>query len=128
MKKIFQDIIFPTFMTIMVVIGLSTVCVSITQACTTHSSTSTVIQDMTQTDVDSLINSNKNLNMRLNDCIRTIDAYRAYYNHVEQLLDKAGIDVDSPLLETDEGAEYLDKKWIVDSLENENLGTPSINE
>lgn len=128
MKKFIKNILLPTFIGVMTVIGMATTCWFISLACYGQNhSTSMSVMDMTQDDIDTLINDNENLNTRLNDCIRTIDAYRTYHDRVEQLLDKVGIDVDSPLLETDEGAEYLDKKWIIDSLENENLGTPSAN-
>lgn len=39
-----------------------------------------------------------------------------YYNSVETLLDSLYIDEDAPILETDEGAQYLEDKWKLDSL------------
>lgn len=53
---------------------------------------------------------------RLDDSIRELDAYCMYYLAVEDLLDSAGVDVDSPLLETDCGSTYLDAKMYLDSI------------
>lgn len=55
-------------------------------------------------------------NDRLDDCLRELDAYYMYYRSTETLLDSAGVDVDSPLLETDAGSMYLDTKMHLDSI------------
>lgn len=57
---------------------------------------------------------------RLNDCIVELDAYRNYYYTVETLLDSARVDVDSPLLETDCGSDYLDAKMHLNSIYSSN--------
>ncbi len=45
-----------------------------------------------------------------------ISAYKDYYLHTETLLDSLYIDGDSPVMESDAGAEYLNYKWQVDSI------------
>lgn len=120
MKKFFFGIIVPALVFVLSTVGAATVVIATAQSCSGKSTTSTCIQDMTQEDVDTLVEDNENLNDKLNMAIRQLDAYRSYYNAVEHLLDEVGVDIDSPALETDAGADYLDRKWVVDSLENEN--------
>ena len=43
-----------------------------------------------------------------------IENYQNYYNATEELLDSIGIDADSPILESDAGAHYLNVKAIID--------------
>lgn len=52
-----------------------------------------------------------------NDYKDAITKYQSYYKATETLLDSLSVDVDSPILETDEGAEYLNAKFEVDRLE-----------
>lgn len=52
-----------------------------------------------------------------NDYKDAITKYQSYYKATETLLDSLAVDVDSPILETDEGAEYLNAKFEVDRLE-----------
>lgn len=120
MKKFIKDFIAPLVIIVLAIFGAATLVFAVCQSCTAKNPTSTNIQDMTQNDIDTLINDNKMLNDRLNTAIRQLDAYRDYYLSVEHLLDCAGITEDSPVLEQDAGSDYLDSKWVVDSLENEN--------
>lgn len=43
-----------------------------------------------------------------------IENYQNYYKATEELLDSIGIDADSPILESDAGAHYLNVKAIID--------------
>lgn len=45
-----------------------------------------------------------------------IEYYENYYIATETLLDSLGVDCDNSIFETDAGAEYLECKYIVDSL------------
>lgn len=49
----------------------------------------------------------------------SIQVYKNYYNATETLLDSLGVDVDSPILESDVGAKYLETKSEVDKYEPE---------
>lgn len=111
---------------VLAAIGAATVIVACTQSCSAQNHTEYNIEDMTQADIDTLVNDNKilndSLNMaihqnkilndRLNMAIRQLDAYRDYYLSVEHLLDAAGIDADSPVIETEAGSDYLQFKYI----------------
>lgn len=55
---------------------------------------------------------------RANALEREVSLYRNYYNATESLLDTLGIDGDSPILEGDAGAYYLDHKYQLDEYEN----------
>lgn len=123
MKKFIKNYIIPTLFVTLAIFGAATLIFATCQTCTAKDPTSRSIQDMTQNDVDTLFNDVDNLNDRLNMAIRQLDAYRSYYNAVEHLLDVKGVDVDDPVLESDAGADYLDRKWVVDSLENINTNT-----
>lgn len=120
MKKFIENILMPALMFVLAVVGAATMCIAITRSCSAQTTTSRDIRDMTQSDVDTLFKDNEKLNHQLNAAIHQLDAYRDYYFAVEHLLDVAGIEVDSPILESDAGATYLDRKWLVDSLEKEN--------
>lgn len=48
-----------------------------------------------------------------------LKAYKEYYMATEELLDSIGVDVDDPILESDVGANYLDKKCVVDQWPHE---------
>ena len=45
-----------------------------------------------------------------------IKAYKEYYIAAETLLDSLGIYIDAPILDSDVGVNYLDKKMTVDQL------------
>lgn len=45
-----------------------------------------------------------------------IKAYKEYYIAAETLLDSLGIYSDAPILDSDVGVNYIDKKMIVDQL------------
>ncbi len=120
MKHFLKEIVLPALVFVLEVVGAATMCIAVTRSCSAQTTTSRDIRDMTQNDVDTLFNDVDNLNDRLNMAIRQLDAYRSYYNAVEHLLDVKGVDVDDPVLESDAGAIYLDRKWLVDSLEKEN--------
>lgn len=120
MKKFIENILLPTLIFVLAVVGAATICVAVPRSCSAQTTTSRDIHDMTQSDVDTLFEDNERLNNQLNAAIHQLDAYRDYYFAVEELLDAVGVDVDSPILESDAGATYLDRKWLVDSLEKEN--------
>ena len=120
MKKFIENILLPTLIFVLAVVGAATICIAIPRSCSAQTTTSRDIRDMTQSDVDALFEDNERLNHQLNAAIHQLNAYRDYYFAVEDLLDAAGVDVDSPILESDAGATYLDQKWLVDSLEKEN--------
>lgn len=120
MKKFIENILLPTLIFVLAVVGAATICVAVPRSCSAQTTTSRDMHDMTQTDVDTLFEDNERLNNQLNAAIHQLDAYRDYYFAVEELLYAAGVDVDSPILESDAGATYLDRKWLVDSLEKEN--------
>ena len=120
MKHFLKEIVLPTLIFVLAVVGAATICVAVPRSCSAQTTTSRDIHDMTQSDVDTLFEDNERLNNQLNAAIHQLDAYRDYYFAVEELLDAAGVDVDSPILESDAGATYLDRKWLVDSLEKEN--------
>ena len=120
MKKFIENILMPALMFVLAVVGAATMCIAITRSCSAQTTTSRDIRDMTQSDVDTLFKDNKRLNHQLSAAIHQLDAYRDYYFAVEHLLDVVGVEVDSPILESDAGATYLDRKWLVDSLEKEN--------
>lgn len=120
MKKFIENILLPTLVFVLEVVGAATMCVAVLRSCSAQTTTSRDIRNMTQSDVDTLFEDNERLNNQLNAAIHQLDAYRDYYFAVEELLDAAGVDVDSPILESDAGATYLDRKWLVDSLEKEN--------
>ena len=120
MKHFLEEIVLPALIFVLAVIGAATMCIAISRSCFAQTTTSRDIRDMTQSDVDTLFEDNERLNNQLNAAIHQLDAYRDYYFAVEHLLDAVGVDVDSPILESDAGAIYLDRKWLVDSLEKEN--------
>lgn len=105
---------------VLAAIGAATVIVACTQSCSAQNHTEYNIEDMTQADIDTLVENNENLNDMLNMAIHQLDAYRDYYLSVEHMLDAAGINNDSPVIETDAGSDYLQFKYIVDSLEEHN--------
>lgn len=120
MKKFIENILLPALIFVLAVVGAATICIAVPRSCSAQTTTSRDIRDMTQSDVDTLFKDNEKLNHQLNAAIHQLDAYRDYYFAVEHLLDAVGVDVDSPVLESDAGATYLDRKWLVDSLEKEN--------
>lgn len=120
MKKFIENILLPALIFVLAVVGAETICIAVPRSCSAQTTTSRDIRDMTQSDVDTLFEDNERLNNQLNAAIHQLDAYRDYYFAVEHLLDAAGVDVDSPIIESDAGATYLDRKWVVDSLEKEN--------
>lgn len=120
MKKFIENILLPALIFVLAVVGAATICIAVPRSCSAQTTTSRDIRDMTQSDVDTLFEDNERLNNQLNAAIHQLDAYRDYYFAVEHLLDAVGVDVDSPVLESDAGATYLDRKWLVDSLEKEN--------
>ena len=120
MKHFLKEIVLPALIFVLAVVGAATICIAVPRSCSAQTTTSRDIRDMTQSDVDTLFEDNEKLNHQLNAAIHQLDAYRDYYFAVEHLLDIAGVDVDSPILESDAGATYLDRKWLVDSLEKEN--------
>ena len=120
MKKFIENILLPALIFVLAVVGAATICIAVPRSCSAQTTTSRDIRDMTQSDVDTLFEDNEKLNHKLNAAIHQLDAYRDYYFAVEHLLDIVGVEVDSPILESDAGATYLDRKWLVDSLEKEN--------
>ena len=120
MKHFLKEIVLPALIFVLAVVGAATICIAVPRSCSAQTTTSRDIRDMTQSDVDTLFEDNEKLNHQLNAAIHQLDAYRDYYFAVEHLLDIAGVGVDSPILESDAGATYLDRKWLVDSLEKEN--------
>ena len=146
MKHFLKEIVLPALIFVLAVVGAATICIAVPRSCSAQTTTSRDIRDMTQSDVDTLFENNEKLdhqlnaaiqrvlktnvdtlfedneklNHQLNAAIHQLDAYRDYYFAVEHLLDVAGVGVDSPILESDAGATYLDRKWLVDSLEKEN--------
>lgn len=120
MKHFLKEIVLPALVFVLEVVGAATMCIAITRSCSAQTTTSRDIRDMTQSDVDTLFEDNERLNNQLNAAIHQLDAYRDYYFAVEHILDVKGVDVDDPVLESDAGAIYLDRKWLVDSLEKEN--------
>ena len=120
MKKFIENILLPTLIFVLAVVGAATICIAIPRSCSAQTTTSRDIHNMTQSDVDTLFENNERLNHQLNAAIHQLNAYRDYYFAVEDLLDAARVDVDSPILESDAGATYLDQKWLVDSLEKKN--------
>lgn len=106
---------------LLAIFGFCTIVFGCVQSCSAQNNNKNwYIQDLTQEDIDTLVNDNEMLNDRLNMAIRQLDAYRDYYLSVEHLLDAAGIDADSPVIETDAGSDYLKFKYVVDSLEEHN--------
>lgn len=104
---------------LLAIFGFCTIVFGCVQSCSAQTNNKNwYIQDLTQEDIDTLVNDNEMLNDRLNMAIRQLDAYRDYYLSVEHLLDAAGIDADSPVIETDAGSDYLQFKYVVDSLES----------
>lgn len=121
MKKFIKNILLPALVFVLEVVGAATMCIAITRSCSAQTNNKNwCIQDLTQEDIDTLVNDNEMLNDRLNMAIRQLDAYRDYYLSVEHLLDAAGIDADNPIIETDAGSDYLQFKYVVDSLEEQN--------
>ena len=120
MKKFIENILLPALIFVLAVFGAATICIAVSRSCSAQTTTSRDIHNMTQSDVNTLFEDNERLNHQLNAAIHQLNAYRDYYFAVEELLDAARVDVDSPILESDAGATYLDRKWLVDSLEKEN--------
>ena len=120
MKHFLKEIVLPALIFVLAVVGAATICIAVPRSCSAQTTISRDIRDMTQSDVDTLFEDNEKLNYQLNVAIHQLDAYRDYYFAVEHLLDVVGVEVDSPILESDAGATYLDRKWLVDSLEKEN--------
>lgn len=61
-----------------------------------------------------------NINSKVIDKTNDINTYLNYYGATETLLDSLNVDVDNPILETDEGSMYLLYANKVDSIINSN--------
>lgn len=60
MKHFLKEIVLPTLVFVLEVVGAATMCIAVTRSCSAQTATSRDIRDMTQSDVDTLFEDNEN--------------------------------------------------------------------